>query len=160
MHSRFRFLAWFLVIASVTAVADSSGAIAQTSEKKQRVVKDTDAVPGNYRQVIARYIAQNPPRAKLLNAQISRPGIWESPLGLGSAPIACARLTIESTFSPTTYSIGFRFRNGSIIEAFNPQYNNPAAGGLFTAMLKNSITCGKLVYGPFPEVKPALRSKR
>ena len=160
MLSHFRCAVLILLLISPVLIAGTKSAIAQTSEKKSRVVKGPDAVPGNYRLVVARWLAENPSRARVLKAQISRPGVWESPLGLGSAPIACARLTVESTLSPVTYGIGFRFKNGQIIEAFNPEYNNPAAGGLFGAALKNSVTCGKLAYGPFPEFRQPARPKR
>lgn len=159
MRSHWRFAALFAVIVSAMPMAPS--AIAQTREDRARAVKGPDAVPGNYRQVIARHFAANPPRYKLLNALISPPGMWNSPLGASwSAPIACARLTVETSYSPSTYTVGFRFRNGQIIEAFDPEYNNPAAGGLFTAMLKNSVTCGPLTYRPYPELKQTLRTKR
>ncbi len=166
MYSRFTFTACFVAVACAIALAGPGDAVAQTGEKtsekkKQRVVKDPYAVPGNYRQLVARHIAQNPPRARLLNSQISPPGVWEAPLGIGSpAPIVCARLTIESTFSPTTYSIGFRFKDGQIQDTFNPQAINPAAGGIFASMMLNSVTCGKLSYRPFPELKQTLQSKR
>ena len=159
MHSNFRLTALLAVILAAAPMAPS--AIAQTREERARAVKGPDAVPGNYRQVIARYFAANPPRYKLLNALISPPGMWNSPLGASwSAPIACARLTVETTYSPSTYTVGFRFKNGTIIEAFDPQYNNPAAGGLFAAALKNSVTCGPLTYRSYPELKQALRTKR
>jgi hypothetical protein len=156
----FRFVALLLALAAPALIAGTNSAVAQTGEKKARAAKGPDAVPANYRLVIARWLAENPSRAKVLQAQISRPGVWEGPLGFGSAPIACARLTVESTLSPVTYGIGFRFKDGKIIEAFNPEYNNPAAGGFFGAALKNSVTCGKLAYGPFPEFRQAARPKR
>ena len=162
MYFRLMIAKWLLAAAAAITLGAPMDAVAQASEKKkQRVVRDLYAVPANYRQLVARHIAQNPPRARLLNSQISPPGVWEAPLGIGSpAPIVCARLTIESTFSPTTYSIGYRFKDGQIQDTFNPQANNPAAGGLFASMMLNSVTCGKLSYRPFPELKSVLRAKR
>ena len=162
MNCRWMIAALFLIVPAGFALGLSTDAAAQGSGKaKQRAVKDPYAVPTNYRQLVARHIAQNPPRARLLNSQISPPGIWEAPLGIGSpAPIVCAKLTIESTFSPTTFSIGYRFKDGQIQDTFYPQANNPAAGGIFASMMLNSVTCGKLSYRPFPELTSALKAKR
>lgn len=160
MQGRCGFLALVMSSLLLAMPVGLTSAAAQNKGKKPPAAKTADAVPGIYRQLIARHIAQNPPRARLLKAEISRPGLWESPFGIvAAAPIACARLTVEGTFSPTTYAIGYRFRDGQILETFNPQYNNPAAGGPFAGMLLNSLTCGKLTYRPFPELGSALRSR-
>lgn len=155
---------WIAGCFAALSLLATDSALAQSAKKvvgkKPVAAKNPEAVPGNYRQLIARHIAQHPQRARLLNAQISPPGLWESPLGLGTvAPIACARLTIRGTFSPTTFSIGYRFKDGQISQTFNPEFNNPAAGGIFAAMALNSVTCGKLTYRPFPELMAALKSR-
>lgn len=161
MYCRSMIAVLFFAVTAVFALGLPTDAAAQGGEKaKQRAVKDPHAVPANYRQLVARHIAQLPQRAPVLRAQISPPGLWESPLGLGTvAPIACARLTIQGSFSPTTFSLAFRFKDGQISQMFNPEFNNPAAGGIFAAMALNSVTCGKLSYRPFPELTSALKSR-
>lgn len=145
-----------MAAASLASIFGAAGVSAQDAGKKQRVVKETNAVPGNYRQLIARNIAAHPSSAKILKAQISPPGVWIGPFGLGSpTPFACARLTVQGSFSEFTYSMGYLFKNGQIVEAFNPE----AAGGLVAGMTKNAYTCGKLKYGPFPELAKAPRAK-
>ena len=110
-------------------------------------------VPPNYRQLVARNIAASTDLSKLLKAEISQPGEWVGPFGLGrSRPIACAVLTVQGPFIQQTYALGFIFQDGQIAEVFNPSASNPAAGGAFAAALKNSVTCGKLSYSPFPEL--------
>ena len=91
--------------------------------------------------------------AKLVSAEISSPGEWEGPFGLGGKrPIVCARLTIEGPIIRQTYNLGYTFQNGEIAEVFDPDSVNPAAGGAFGAALKSAATCGKLSYSPFPEL--------
>jgi len=51
-----------------------------------------------------------------------------------------------------THEIGFMFENGQISETFEPRPNNPALGGAFAGNLRYAVTCGKLAYGPFPEL--------
>jgi hypothetical protein len=120
---------------------------------KPGAVKAATAVPPNYRQLMARYIAANVDRGKVLKAEISRPGVWESPIGLFEPkPIACARWTAQGAIIQQTYVLAFTFENGKIAEAFDPGYINPAAGGAFAAAIKQAATCGKLSYSPFPEL--------
>jgi hypothetical protein len=110
------------------------------------------AVPSNYRQLVARHIATNVDHGKVLAAEISRPGMWEE-LWSGPRPIVCARWRVQGPIIEQTHTLGFMFADGKIAETFNPQYSNPAAGGIFAAALLNSVTCGKLSYSPFPELK-------
>ena len=109
-------------------------------------------VPANYRQLVARNIlASKMDLAKLVSAEISSPGEWEGPFGLGGKrPIVCARLTIDGPIIRQTYNLGYTFQNGEIAEVFDPDSVNPAAGGAFGAALKSAATCGKLSYSPFP----------
>lgn len=113
----------------------------------------TAAVPSNYRSMVARYIAAKVDRGKVLQAEISRPGLWEGPLGLGGVrPIVCAKWKAQGSLIQQNYSLGFTFKDGQIAEAFDPETINPAAGGAFAAAMKNAATCGKLSYSPFPEL--------
>jgi hypothetical protein len=110
-------------------------------------------VPGNYRQLVAHYFAQNLRDYNILKAEIARPGVWESPLGLTSArPIVCAKWVSQGPVIQQSHSMAFTFENGQIAEAFDPGYINPGAGGAFGAAIKDAATCGKLTYGPFPEI--------
>lgn len=110
-------------------------------------------VPSNYRQVVAHYIATKMDTGKVLKAEISRPGVWERPEFVGGPrPIACARWTAQGPIIQQTHTIAFMFENGKVSEIFDPQYINLGAGGAFGAWVKNAATCGKLAYGPFPEI--------
>lgn len=110
---------------------------------------DNPAVPGNYKQLIAASLAEKMDWSTFIKAEVSQPGIWDAPLApSASRPIACARMTVEGTFGPHTYEIGYKFVNGRIDETFNPFPNNPAAGGYIAGAITHSATCGKLAYGP------------
>jgi hypothetical protein len=103
--------------------------------------------------MVARYLAANVDRGKVLRAEISRPGLWEGPFGWGGArPIVCARWTAQGPLIQQTYSLAFMFKGGQIEETFDPNAINPAAGGAFAAAARNAATCGKLSYAPFPEL--------
>lgn len=116
----------------------------------------TTAVPSNYRLLVAGYLASKWDKRKILKAEISRPGDWVGPFGLGGPrPIACVQLTIQGPLIQQTLAMGFTFENGQIAEVFNPDEINPAAGGAFAAAVKNAATCGKLAYSPFPELVKA-----
>ena len=113
----------------------------------------TTVVPPNYRLLVAGHVASKWDRRKILKAEISAPGDWEGPFGLGSPrPIACVKLTIQGPLIQQIVAMGFTFENGQIAEVFNPDEINPAAGGAFAAAMKNAVTCGKLVYSSFPEL--------
>jgi hypothetical protein len=110
------------------------------------------AVPPNYRQLIARHILANVDSGKVLKAEISRPGVWESPIGLFEPkPIACARWDAQGPIIQQTHVLAFTFENGKIADTFDPRYVNPAMGAL-SAAIKHAATCGKLSYAPFPEL--------
>lgn len=113
---------------------------------------DNPAVPANYRQLVAASLAEKMDFSKFIKAEISEPGVWDvSYSPVPARPIACSRVTVESTFGPQSYELGYKFVNGRIEEVFNPSAVNPAAGGYVVAALTHSQTCGKLAYGPFPE---------
>lgn len=113
----------------------------------------TTTVPQNYRLLVAGYLASKWDKRKILKTEISGPGDWVGPFGLGSPrPIACVQLTIQGPLIQQTVAMGFTFENGQIAEVFNPDEVNPAAGGAFAAAMKNAATCGKLTYSPFPEL--------
>jgi hypothetical protein len=79
--------------------------------------------------------------------------VWVGPLGLGSPrPIACARYRFQGWLIEQTVELGFIFENGRLSDVFNPNPNNPALGGAFAGALTYAVTCGKLTYGPFPEL--------
>lgn len=158
MH--FRLLVWLAMFASVMGLAASPGAMAQGGEKKkQGSVKAANAVPGNYRQLITRHFAaNNVVRSGAVSAQISRPGLWQDPLGLaGPAPIICVKWTTQG--SQYVAMLIFRFHEGQIYEALNPE-TVKYGGGLFGVMLLKSVTCDKLSYGPYPEISKLPRPKR
>ena len=168
MFGRFKRAAWFAVVTFVLVLGGLGNVVAQSSEKKapsekkkQRVVKAANAVPVNYRELITRYFAtKDGLRARALSAKISRPGIWESPLGLGApAPIVCVKWMVQGTFGQHGEELIFRFDNGQIYEALNPESVKYAAG-LVGVMVLKSVTCDKLVYGPYPEFVKRQRPKR
>jgi hypothetical protein len=141
--------AGLLVFGGGCATTDAPGAGAAIASK-------SSAVPANYRGLVVRYLAANNQGGKVLKAEISRPGVWESPLGLTSPrPIVCAKWVAQGPFIQQSHSLAFTFEGGKIAEVFDPGYINPAAGGAFAAALKDAATCGKLAYGPFPEMVKA-----
>src|SRR5262245_56829240 len=109
------------------------------------------AVPSSYRQLVARYLGPKI-EGKLLSAEISRPGVWEG-IGPGSRPIVSARWKVQGEFIQQTHTLLFLFADGQIAETMNPEYGNPAAGGAFAAALLNSVTCGKVFYVSFPDLR-------
>lgn len=142
---------WLCCVASVLLV----GACATTdaASGKPGAAKTTTSVPPGYRQLIARYIQTKVDTGKVLKAEISRPGLWESPIGIFEPKsIACARWEAQGAIIQQTYVLAFTFENGQISDTFDPRYINPAAGGAFGAALKHAATCGKLSYSPFPEL--------
>jgi hypothetical protein len=135
-----------LLAAGGCATTDAQGGGAASSSKAH-------AVPGNYRQQVARHLIADLKGGKILKAEIARPGVWESPLGLTSPrPIVCAKWVSQGPVIQQSHSLAFTFENGKIADVFDPGYINPAAGGAFAAALKDSATCGKLSYVPFPEI--------
>lgn len=153
--SKKRVLAWGGVL--VLSLLAGGGATTDAGVKRGEKISKSVAVPSNYRQLVARYFAANIQTGKMLKAQVSRPGVWESPLGLTSSrPIVCAKWVAQGPVIQQSYSLAFTFENGKIAEAFDPGYINPGAGGAFGAALKTAATCGKLSYGPFQEI---MRSK-
>jgi hypothetical protein len=114
---------------------------------------DNPAVPGNYKKLVAASLSEKMDFSTFIKAEISEPGLWENMISPSSSrPIACARVTIEGVLGQQSYSVGYLFVNGRIDSVFNPSEVNPAAGGYFAAALKDAATCGKLTYGPFPEL--------
>ncbi len=161
MHRHFRFVGLLVFVASTTLIVGSPSVFAQVNGKTQRATKDSNAVPSNYRQLVARSMASRSREIRILSAQISRPGVWVGPFGLGTpTPIVCAKMNFQGTYIQQDATFGFTFKNGQIAEVFNPHASNPAAGGAFAAAMKNSYTCGKLSYGAFPELLTATRGKR
>ncbi len=124
---------------------------------KAGAVKAWTAVPPGYRQLIARHILANVDRGKVLKAEISRPGVWESPIGMfDPKPIACARWVARGPIIDQTFTLAFTFENGKIADSFDPTYVNPAMGA-FSAMVLNAATCGKLSFASFPELMKGKR---
>jgi len=111
------------------------------------------AVPANYRQIVARHLAPNLKKwGKLRKAQISRPGEgWMGIFSGGNRPIVCATVTAQGTLIEQTYTVGFTFKGGRIDHVFYPGGYNPMIGAVGAA-LQEALTCGKLTYGPFPEL--------
>ncbi len=142
-----------VLLAPVGALLLTFGGCATMSDagNSPKVAQTNYAVPANYRQLLANYVAKGTDMSKVLKAEISPPGAWEDPIFGGSRPIACTRITIRGSIIDQTYSTGFMFEKGQIAEAFDPAGHNPAAGGAFAGAVKNAVTCGKLTYGAFPE---------
>ncbi len=112
------------------------------------------AVPGNYREIIARNIRAKAGHDRIITAKISPPSLWVGPMGLGgSRPIACVRWKVQGTLGETEYDTGYTFADGHIDEVFG--FNPLTTGGLVAAAAKHAYTCGKLTYGPFPEAMKA-----
>jgi hypothetical protein len=114
--------------------------------------KTATAVPANYRQLVARKVAQRMVLRKVLKAEISLPG--EGWMGLtrgGTRPIVCAKLIIQGPVIQQTIVAGFTFRNGEIEEMFHPGIYNPVQGAI-AAALESALTCDKLSYSAFPEL--------
>ena len=167
MNCRWMIAAWLGAAAGVLALVGSDNAAAQTNEKKsaiekkkQRVAKAANAVPGNHRQLITRYFAaKGGAGGNVLSAHISRPGIWESPLGITApAPIVCVKWAVPGTFGRHEETLIFRFHEGQIYEALNPETVKYGAG-LVGVMLLKSVTCDKLAYGPYSEIVKRQRPK-
>ena len=146
-------IAWWAQAGAILLVLGGC-ATTDTSETAQAGGTDpATAVPANYRQLLARNFAAKTDLSKLRKAEISQPGVWVGPFGLGKpTPIACAVLTIQGPLIQQTYAVGFTFQNGQIADVFSPDASNPAAGGAFAGAMKNAATCGKLSYTPFPEL--------
>lgn len=144
---RIRLFAITGVLGMLTGCAGTENAGIQTSTAAPLPT----TVPPNYRQIIARNVLAKTPPTSILQVQISAPGVWVGPFDLGKPrPIACIRWTRQGTFGPLEEDIGYTFSDGHIDEVFN--FNPMANGGLVAATAKHAYTCGKLTYGPFPEV--------
>jgi hypothetical protein len=103
--------------------------------------------------LIAQYVEANWDTRKILKAEISLPGEWIGPFGLGSPrAIACVKVTTEGPLIRQTYAMGFTFENEDIAEVVSPDAMKLAAGGAFAAAVKSAATCGQLTYSPFPEL--------
>ena len=135
----------------VALLLSVAGCAAVDAGPAKGVGSTASLVPSNYRQLVARYIAANVSRGQVLKAEISQPGVWAERWD-GPHPIACVRWRAQGPLIQQNFALGFIFRNGQIVEAFNPEYANPAAGGYLGAALLNAVTCGKLAYSPFPEM--------
>lgn len=112
------------------------------------------AIPANYRDIVARNLAPNLKNwGKLRKAQISRPGEgWMGVFSGGNRPIACATVTAQGAWIEQTYTIGYTFKGGRIDDVFYPGGYNPMIGAVGAA-LQSAMTCNKLSYGPFPELR-------
>lgn len=82
-----------------------------------------DAVPANYRQLVAARVAQDVPRGQIVRrAMISRPvELWAGLVGGGMRPGVCAEFISEGGIIPHGAGYLFRFENGQIAAtAVNP----------------------------------------
>ena len=144
---------WLLRLIVVSAPIWALGGCASTDATgiQTTAIPLSTAVPPNYRQIVARNVLAKAQREKILQVQISAPGVWVGPFDLGTPrPIACVRWTRQGVFGPLEEDIGYTFSDGHIDEVFG--FNPMANGGLVPAATKHAYTCGKLTYGPFPEV--------
>lgn len=113
----------------------------------------TISVPHNYRQLVAHNLKTGQGYDKIVSAQISPPGVWVDPFGMGwDKPIACAQITTQGSFGPQTHYAGYAFKNGAIAETFYPESISAAAGNMLAAAAMTAATCGKLTYSSFPEL--------
>jgi hypothetical protein len=147
---------WPLILALFVAaqaliVGGCSGTDGPSIETASAAAAPGTAVPQNYREIIARNIRAKAGHSRIITAQISPPGLWVGPMGLGvSRPIACVRWKVQGTLGQEEYDTGYTFAEGHIDEVFG--FNPLTTGGLVAAAAKHAYTCGKLTYGPFPEV--------
>ena len=117
-------------------------------------IPSSTAVPANYRAIIARNVRAKAAPSSIVHAEISPPGLWVGPMGLGTPrPIACVKWRSNGTFGQEEHNIGYTFADGHIDEVIG--VNPLTSGGLVAAAAKHAYTCGKLSYGPFPEVMRA-----
>jgi hypothetical protein len=126
--------------------AGADGAGVQTN-----AIRASNAVPADYRTLIARNVRAKSPPNSIVRAEISAPGLWASPLGIGAPrPIACVKWWRNTSLGDAEHTLGYMFAEGHIDEVFDfSPYKN---GGLIPAMAKHAYTCGSLTYGPFPEL--------
>ena len=144
-----------VVLCGVVAVLAGCASTDAAGKKQTGGSKAATAVPGNYRQLVARHIAANT-STKLVKAEISQPGeVWMGLIQGGNRPIVCANLTIQGPVIQQSYTLGFTFESGRIADVFYPGGYNPAIGAVGAAV-QQGLTYGQLSYGPFPEV---LRSR-
>jgi hypothetical protein len=137
----------FALVVAPALLACSPQPVAAQSAKA-----GSTAIPANYRQLVARHIAPNLKNwGKLRKALISRPGEGWMGIIQGNRPIACATIRAQGQFIEQTYTVGFTFRGGRIDDVFYPGGYNPMIGAVGAA-LQEALTCGKLTYGPFPEL--------
>lgn len=126
--------------------ADQQSAALQTN-----AVNPSNAVPADYRAIIARNVRAKVPPNSIIAAEISAPGLWIGPLGIGpQRPIACVKWQQKTEYGTSEQSLGYMFAEGQIDETFD--FNPFKNGGLVPAMAKHAYTCGSLKYAPFPEV--------
>jgi hypothetical protein len=139
-------------VASALALGGCTGTDA--SGVQTAAISPSTAVPANYRVVIARNVRAKVPPGSIVQAEISPPGLWIGPMGLGTPrPIACVKWRSKGQFGEEEHNIGYTFSEGHIDEVIG--FNPLTSGGLVAAAAKHAYTCGKLTYGPFPEVMQA-----
>jgi hypothetical protein len=146
-------LAFVAILGSLTLVlggcADADGAGVQTN-----AVRASNAVPKDYRAIISRNVRAKAPLNSIVDAQISDPGLWIGPMGLGpQRPIACVKWRQKGEYGTSEHTLGYMFAEGHIDEVFD--FSPFKNGGLVPAMAKHAYTCGSLTYGPFPELTTA-----
>lgn len=143
--------AWLLCGAAVLLLVGGGCATTDAMLASTEKMPNDVAVPSNYRQVVAVYFVAYVKTGKMLEAEISHPGMGAKLSVDDPRPIVCIHWRERGQFADQSYALGFMFEKGKVAETFNPDYIDPAAGALGAAIL-NSATCGLLSYSPFPEI--------
>lgn len=144
---------WYAA-ALVVSVMLSGCAGGDSAGVQTNAIRASNAVPPDYRAIIARNVRAKTPPNSIVSAEISAPGVWVGPMGIGPhRPIACVKWRQKSEYGTMDQSLGYMFAEGQIDETFD--FNPFKNGGLVPAMVKHAYTCGSLTYGPFPELMAA-----
>ena len=126
------------------------------ADEKARATTGPQAVPPDYREIIARSILTKTDRDKIRRAEISRPALSFGREAL-RRPVACVRLIIQGTKGERELNAGFTFEVGQIDEVFNPDETDPKVGVADAAVIKYGYKCDSLSYYPFPELLKSTR---
>jgi hypothetical protein len=142
------------LLSVLTCLAVMGCASTDASVTTESVVnKGANAVPPNFRKLVASQIVSTRDPKTIIDAKISQPGVgFIGTLYMGSnRPIVCARVTFQGPLIQQTYVAGYTFTNGQIEEVFYPGGYNPVSGALGAA-LQSAMSCDKLTYAAFPEI--------
>ena len=144
---------WLWLIAAAVPFSLLVGFVSTkgAANDKPSATTGRQAVPPDYRELIARALLEKTDLQKIRHAKITRPGL--SYEGGVKRPVACARLTIQHTKGERELHTGFTFQDGQIDEVFNPDFMNPMVGAARAAVARyGQHSCESHSYVPFPEL--------